>query len=191
MTRTHYGLAGLIASALVLLPTVSATTLARLSFEELTDDSELIVSGTVTRSWAAWDAEHKYIWTHYEMSVVSTFKGAASRSIEFAEVGGIAEGVGMDVAGTVAYQAGENVLIFLARQPNGYLRTTGWGQGKYRIDTNNRLHGDASLRQVEFAQTPGATAPATSLRSLEGITLAEIAQRIAARVRTRSQGGAQ
>lgn len=191
MTRTHYGLAGLIASALVLLPTVSATTLARLSFEDLTDKSELVVAGTVTRSWAEWDADRKYIWTHYEVSVSSALKGSASRSIEFAEVGGVVDGTGMSVAGSVAYQTGEKVVIFLARQPNGYLRTTGWGQGKYTVDANNRLHGDSSLQQVEFVGATGNAAVVSSSRSLDGMSLAEVAQRVATRARVRSQGGAQ
>ncbi len=187
MTRLFFGTARLVAAALALISALSATTLAKLSFEELTDNSELVVSGTVTRSWTAWDAEHKYIWTHYEMSITSAFKGAASRSVEFAEVGGVADGVGMNIPGAVGYQTGENVLIFLARQPNGFLRTTGWGQGKYTVDANNRLHGDASLRQVDLV---GGSAPAVpAVRSLDGMSLTEAAQRVVLRVRARSQAG--
>ena len=190
MTRIHFGalgIAGLIASALILLPMASATTIARLSFEELTDKSDLVASGTVTRSWTAWDAEHQYIWTHYEMSVAGTLKGNTGRTVEFAEVGGIVDGIALNIVGAVAYQTGEHVMVFLSRQPNGYLRTTGWGQGKYTVDANNRLHGDASLRQVEVVNLSGGTA-ASSTRSLDGMSLAEASQQIASRVRAHSAG---
>jgi hypothetical protein len=191
MMRTHHALAGL-ALTLTLLGSISATTLASLSFDDLTDKSELVIAGTVTSSWVAWDAEHKYIWTHYQVSVDSTLKGRAAGSIEIAELGGIIQDTGMSVVGTVSYQIGEDAVIFLSRQPNGYLRTTGWGQGKYILDANHRLHGDASLRQVELVRTPGAPVAVSSIRSLDGMSLSEIAQRVAARVRVRaSQGGAQ
>ncbi len=183
MTRIHFGWAGFVASTLILFQPAAATTLSPLSFEQLTDTSEMVVTGTVTRSWTAFDAEHKYIWTHYEVSIETSLKGKASHSVEVAELGGSAEGMGMNVPGTVVYQPGERVLIFLARQPNGFLRTTGWGQGKYTVDAGNRLHGDASLRQVDFAKTGSSG----STRSLEGLTLTEVSQRIAARVRARSQ----
>ena len=188
MTRNHFMVAGFMASALILLPMASATTLARLSFEELTDKADLVATGTVTRSWTAWDAEHKYIWTHYEMSVAGGLKGNLARTVEFAEVGGMVDGVGMNVVGSVAYQTGEHVMVFLTRQPNGYLRTTGWGQGKYTVDANNRLHGDASLRQVEIVASPSGVTAASSVRSLDGMSLAEAAQQIVNRVRAHSTG---
>jgi hypothetical protein len=190
MTHLYSRTARLIASALVLISTLSATTLAKLSFEELTDNSEVVVSGTVTRSWTAWDAEHQYIWTHYEMAVENTVKGSASRTLEFAEPGGVVAGTGMNIVGSVVYQTGENVMIFLARQPNGYLRTTGWGQGKYTIDADRRLHGDASLKQVDLVANPAGPAVAvSSIRTLDGMSLAEAAQRVAVRARQHSQGG--
>jgi hypothetical protein len=144
-----------------------------------------VVSGTVTRSWTAWDAEHKYIWTHYEVSVLSQIKGRAGRTVEIEELGGVVGDSGMTVPGAVVYETGEKVLVFLSRFPNGYLRTTGWGQGKYRIDANNRLHGDASLAAVEMV--PGPRAAASVSRTLDGVSLNEAAARVANRVRVRAQ----
>ena len=191
MTRIHFGALGIarvIASALILLPMASGTTIARLSFEELTDKADMVANGTVTRSWTAWDAEHQYIWTHYEMSVAGTLKGNVGRTVEFAEVGGVVDGVGMNVTGTVIYQTGVHVMVFLSRQPNGYLRTTGWGQGKYTVDANNRLHGDVSLRQVEIVVNPSGVTAASTVRSLDGMSLTEASQQIASRVRAHSAG---
>lgn len=172
-------------AALLLLPAASATTIAKLSFDQLTDKSDLVVSGTVTRSWTAWDAEHKYIWTHYEVAVLSEIKGRAGRNVEIEELGGVVGDSGMTVPGSVVYQTGEKVLVFLSRQPNGYLRTTGWGQGKYRIDAGNRLHGDSSLSKVEMV--PGSQTAASDSRGLDGISLNEAAVRVTNRVRAHAQ----
>src|SRR6185312_1691250 len=172
-------------AALLLLPAASPTTLAKLSFDQLTDNSDLVVSGTVTRSWTAWDTEHKYIWTHYEVSVLSEIKGRAGRTVEIEELGGVVGDSGMNVPGAVVYQTGEKVLVFLSKQPNGYLRTTGWGQGKYRIDASNRLHGDSSLSKVEIVA--GHEAAASDPHTLDGVSLNEAAVRVTTRVRAHAQ----
>jgi len=146
-----------------------------MSFEELTDRSEVVVSGQVTRSWSDWDSEHKYIWTHHEIKVSGALKGSAASTVVVSEPGGVVGNRAMSTAGVVAYSAGEQVAVFLERMPNGYLRTTGWGQGKYTVDSSGRLHADASLRGVEILQPDQkATTPArTPLRTLEGMSVGE------------------
>src|SRR5580700_2249544 len=131
--------------ALLFACNVSATSVPSLTFEELTDRSELIVSGQVTRSWADWDSEHKFIWTHYELSVSNAQKGTPGLTVELAEPGGVVGIQGMAIAGAVVYQPGDHVLVFLQRMPNGYLRTTGWSQGKYTVDSTGRLHAAGSI----------------------------------------------
>jgi hypothetical protein len=163
------GWARLGASSLLLVCVAGATSVIQLSFEELVDHSEAIVSGQVTRSWAAWDSEHKFIWTHYEVAVSAVHKGKPSATVIVSEGGGAVGDRVMTIAGTVTYQVGENVLVFLTRVPNGYLRTTGWGQGKYTVDSNGVLHGGASLRA------------GTSIASLEGMSAAQLHALVAAR----------
>jgi hypothetical protein len=161
--------ARLWAFSLLLVCVAAATSVIPLSFEELVDHSESIVSGEVTRSWADWDAERKFIWTHYEVAVSAVHKGTPEPMVVVSEVGGVVGDRAMTVAGTVTYRAGEKVLIFLTRVPNGYLRTTGWGQGKYAVDGKGILHAGSSLR----AGTP--------IASLEGMSTAEVHARVAAR----------
>jgi hypothetical protein len=174
--------------------TASATSVPSLTFEELTDHSELVVSGQITRSWAEWDSEHKFIWTHYELSVSSVQKGAPGATVELSEPGGVVGDRGMAIAGTVEYAPGDQVAVFLERMPNGYLRTTGWGQGKYTVDKTGHLHADASLRGVEVVKADLAgksnRAAGTSLRVLDGITVGELRTRVAAQVAIHNQGNA-
>ena len=168
------------ALVVVLLPPASrATTIPRVTFEQLTDSSEMVVSGRVTQSWAAWDAEHKYIWTHYRLSVSDTAKGTRDGSVEFAEPGGVLNEASMTIPGSVSYAVGDEVAIFLSRMPNGYLRTTGWAQGKYSLDASGRMHGHAQngAETMDLKSAPVGI----SLRTLDGMTFAELKQRIAAR----------
>lgn len=179
----------LIAAGLLFLHGAGATIVPQLSFEELTDTSELVVSGTVTRSWAAWDANHKYIWTHYELAVAAAAKGAPGAKVEFAEPGGKLDGVLHAIAGAVTFQQGESVVLFLQRMPNGYLRTTGWGQGKYNLDADRRMRGASALRGVELVDLRKGLPPgSTALEALNGMTLSELSLRISARMRLAGQG---
>ena len=166
--------------ALVLLHYSFASDVPRLSFNQMTDDSELIVSGKVTRTWTDWDPDHKYIWTHYELAVSAVHKGAAGQTVDIAEPGGQLNGMGMAISGAAGYGVGENVLVFLSRMPNGYLRTAGLGQGKYLVDSTGHVHGSASFEAKDSS--------GSALRSLDGMSVTQVRQLVTARVR--SSGGA-
>ncbi|HVW84577.1 MAG TPA: hypothetical protein VHB50_07840 [Bryobacteraceae bacterium] len=85
----------------------------------------------------------------------------------------------MNVAGGVTYAVGDHVAVFLERMPNGYLRTTGWSQGKYRVDSAGHLRAESLLRQD--AATAG-TVTGASVRSLDGVTVDEFSQRVRQRI---------
>ena len=189
MTTRVKRLKYVLSLALLWAMTAGATIVPNLSFEEITDHSELIVSGQITRSWTDWDSQHRYIWTHYELAVSARHKGASAATIIVSEPGGVVGIEGLAVAGAVGYQPGEHVLIFLQRMPNGYLRTTGWSQGKYDVDAAGRLHAQSAVGSVELVDVPGKAAAATPLRILNGMSVAELHTRIAARLK--SQGRAQ
>jgi len=168
-----------ITLGVLLVASAGATSVPSLSFDELTYTSDLILSGHITNSWVAWEPSQKYIWTHYQIEVESVVKGSAPLTLEIAEPGGHVGGVGMAITGSVGYERGERVLVFLQRMPNGYLRTAGWGQGKYLIGQTGLLHAVASLR--EDTLHAGSRA-AWSPRTLEGLNITEVSRRIAERV---------
>jgi hypothetical protein len=170
--------------AIIYLQAASATSVPRLSFNELTDRSEIVVTGHVNRTWADWDAEHKYIWTHYEFGIAGTLKGAAGGSVVLSEPGGVVGIEGMVIAGSVAYHAGEEVLVFLQRMPNGYLRTTGWSQGKFTVDKTDRLHAAGPPGGLELVDQKNSAA---AMRSPDGMRVTELRGLIAARVRAQGK----
>jgi hypothetical protein len=177
-----------IATALLLCGAVCATLIPQLSFESLTDSSELIVFGRISRVWTAWDSEHKYIWTHYELGAAAAYKGAAGSTVEFAEPGGSVDGRVMVIEGAVTYAPGDQVLVFLSRMPNRYLRTTGWAQGKYEVDATGRLHAAAAISEGEYVQAGKTALSGSTLRTLDGMSLVDLRQRITARLRSAGQG---
>jgi hypothetical protein len=188
----RYGIHGspaLFSLILVSFVNAFATTVPGVSFEELTDQSELIVAGQINRSWADWDSDHKYIWTHYELDVSSALKGNPGVTVVVSEPGGAVGLQEMTIAGAPVYKSGDQVLVFLQRMPNGYLRTTGWGQGKFAIDTAGRVHAGGLQNGIEMADVNGRAAP-TRIRSLEGMRIEQIRQLVAARAQTGSQARA-
>lgn len=149
-----------------------ATMVRRMNLEQLTEESQLVVHGQIVRSWSAWDEGHHFIWTHHEMKVVDALKGTADPAIRFSEPGGTVDGMSMIVAGAPRYMPGEDVVVFLYRTPIGYLRTTGWGQGKYNI-VEHRVH--TNLRSIELVNPIRAMAHSaeTALETMEGMSVAD------------------
>jgi hypothetical protein len=182
MERSSSGFFGAVPWVLVLLATAGATSIPSLSFEELTDRSELIVTGRINRAWADWDTGHKYIWTHYELGVSAALKGNPDATVILSEPGGVSGIEGMNIAGSVVYHPGETVLLFLQRMPNGYLRTTGWSQGKYRVDKTGRLQAAALPGGMEVVDTKTRSIRATALRSLDGMQVADLRALVSLRI---------
>jgi hypothetical protein len=140
----------------------TATVIPPVSFEDLVWKSDQIVTGQVIRSWASWGPEHKLIWTRYEIRVEDTIKGAREQTLVVSEPGGQLDGLGMRVEGAVPYESGEHVTLFLQTYPSGDKRTVGWGQGKFTLDAQGKVH------------------PGISDGSLKGITSVELRHRIQA-----------
>lgn len=166
----------LLAPALLFLQVASTTELPRYTFDELTDSAEIIATGNITRTWAAWDADHSHIWTHYELAVSDVEKGAAGSTLDIAEPGGTLDGIQMNIGGATGYRVGEHVLVFLSRMPNGYLRTAGFGQGKFIVEADSRLREEIALKP--------SLAQGTQVRSLSGMSVKQAAQLVGARLRT-------
>lgn len=119
----------LFISFIALLPG-TAGTLPRLSFSKLLEASSAVVHGRVVRHWSAWDANHEFIWTHYELRPSEILHGARAASYTISEPGGVIGELGLSVAGSVPFTDGEEVVVFLSTMPNGLLRVSGGAQGK-------------------------------------------------------------
>ncbi len=163
-----------------------ATLVPRMTLEQAVDDSVLIVQGTVVRTWSAWGDKRQFIWTHYELKVSDALKGLAARNIVISEPGGTVGNTGMQIAGAPRYSVGEEVVLFATRTPIGYLRTAGWGQGKYVVvdgrDSDRRVV-RSSVRDITlFDPISRAGSPPrqkqTILSRLDGMELTAFKERV-------------
>ena len=150
-----------------------ASTVPRMSLEEIIDQSELIASGQVLKSSSAWDNSHQFIWTHYEIAVHDITKGNRTQTLVVSEPGGTADGLTQYIPGTVTFRAGEEVALFLYRTPIGYLRTVGWGQGKFTITPEQRVYSDFGRLELAAAKAAG-----TPVGSLSGLSVSEFKTRV-------------
>lgn len=169
--------------ALLLVGSAWGTLVPRMSLEEVVDASEAIVHGNVVRTWADWDADHRYIWTHYEIQVVDKLKGKAVGTIVVSEPGGTVGETALQVAGTPQYEVGEEVVLFAEKTPLGYLRTCGWGQGKFRVQ-RARETGKVTVRSaaqgIQLVERPsrGAKAAGTPLGDMNGQEIEQFKTRV-------------
>ncbi len=162
-----------------------ATLVPRMSFEEVVARSQSIVQGTVVRSWADWDEDHTAIWTHYEIDVSASLKGEEGETVVVSEPGGSVGGRQMHIAGTPKYEIGEEVMLFAVPTPIGYLRTCGWGQGKFKVSASGETPSGKAVRSslagvqlVEGCSRKGIARAQTPLRSFQGMDLDQFKERV-------------
>ncbi len=160
----------------------------RISMEQLISESDHIVTGKVVRSWTGWDPAHQYIWTHTEIQVTSVTKGQAIPTLVVSEPGGQLDGRALRVESAVRYAPGEQVLLFVANTPVGFKRTVGWGQGKYLITPDNRVHATAAA--ADFVERRGPRQSGTSLRTLDGAPLSDVRARVTTQMSAQRRNGA-
>jgi hypothetical protein len=168
--------------AILLFPLFAgASGVPRLSVEELAAQSDIILRGRVVRSWAAMDSENRFIWTHYELQVSATLKGQPGRTIEIAEPGGALHGVTLQAPGATEYRAGEEVAVFLYRTPIGYLRTTNYGEGKFTISADSRIHARTGIdiAGATFNRRTSEPARGAGVEGLDGMSWSAFQSRVA------------
>jgi hypothetical protein len=184
-----------LALSLALANSLWGTQVPRMSLEEVVDASESIVQGTVVRTWADWDQDHKYIWTHYEIQVVDRLKGAAAATVVVSEPGGVVGETALQVAGTPQYEVGEQVVLFAEKTPLGYLRTCGWGQGKFRVERaprSGKLTVRTAAKGIQLVDRPTReTKPAgTPLGEMNGQDIEQFKTRVRQMVEQRARSEA-
>lgn len=170
-----------------------ATLVPRMTLEEMVDESQFVIQGSVLRSWAGWDDSRQFIWTHYEIRIADTWKGNRLAKIVVSEPGGTVGETEMHIAGAPRFSVGEEVVLFLSRTPIGYLRTCGWGQGRFTVLRSQGLSQPvvrSTLQGVELVE-PTAQQKArprrsgTSLGLLDGLPLDEFRKRVRQVIETR------
>jgi hypothetical protein len=121
-----------VAACLAPLP---GATLLQLSLDDMIQKSTAIVHGTVQPTSAAFRGA--MIYTHYQVQVANTYKGAAARTWDVAVPGGTVNGVQQYFAGAPALAAGQDYFLFLWTSKTGLTQVIGLSQGLFNVSRNS------------------------------------------------------
>lgn len=118
----------------------SATTLSRLSFEELAARADAVVRVRCLTTTSRWESGE--IWTFSEFEVLDAPKGLVPRLVTVRGLGGRVDGFVSGVEGVPRFSPGEEAYLFLLPARPEAARTSfhvlGWAQGAFRIRRNAR-----------------------------------------------------
>lgn len=134
--------------------TASATSLAPLTIDELTDASTYIVEGTVERVWVEED-DNGVVWTRAELRVDTVFKGPdAPETVVIDAMGGHSWTRSTMVEAQARFSEGERALVFLDTIKGGTrLTPAGMFHGKFTI---RRAAGDTRRHAMRWVGRPNA-----------------------------------
>src|SRR6267143_3141373 len=127
--------AAIAALALVGAQVAFATTVQKLSLQELTKKSNSIVMARVDDAVSSWDAARKEIYTYYTLRVLQPLKGSKGEAtVTLRQIGGTVDNIASIVPGMPSFRKGEEVVVFLTQKDAaGYPWVMGLQQGKYTV----------------------------------------------------------
>jgi hypothetical protein len=121
--------------AVLMAGAASATTLVRMSLDQLAEASTEIIRGRVVGQQTLWNPEHTRIYTYTTLALEQTYKGNPPSLLVVQQPGGKVGNVHVFVAGTIQFHAQTGYVLFLERSaadPSKFL-LVGMMQGAYRI----------------------------------------------------------
>jgi hypothetical protein len=113
----------------------SATTLVRMSLDQLAEASTEIVRGHVVSQQTLWNPERTRIYTYTTLALEQTYKGNPPSALVVQQPGGTIGKVRVFVAGTIQFHLQAGYVLFLERSPADPSKflPVGMMQGAYRI----------------------------------------------------------
>jgi hypothetical protein len=137
----------LIAILLCVAPSIGATTLARLSIDQLARAADAVARVSCISAQSRW--ENGEIWTVMSFNIVETMKGALPSRITVRLPGGRVGHLNAAVDGTPRFSAGDEAVVFLERYRAGLEVGSGlvhagefsvaaWVEGTFRIGRDPR-----------------------------------------------------
>ena len=169
--RTKIRIMLLLVPALLCLPDISATTLAKLSLDQLAAGSDAVARVRCVSAQSRW--ENGSIWTVTRAEVVETLKGNLPRQIVVRLPGGRVGHLTAFVEGAPKFNPKDDAVLFLERSRAGGFTVAGWVEGTFRVSPDPRTHGETVTQDSSaFAVFD----PATRTFRAEGIRRMPIAE---------------
>jgi hypothetical protein len=120
----------------LLCGSIIAATLEKLSIEQMSQKSKVIVRGQI--SGCAGETRGSMIYTRCKAAVTERWKGSTPAQIEFLIPGGTAGGLIQVFTGTPKFGAGEQYVLFLWAGRSGRYQVIGLTQGAFDIKSDNK-----------------------------------------------------
>jgi len=117
-------------------PDARATTLARISLEQLAAGSDAVARVRCASAESHW--ENGSIWTVTTAEVVETLKGDLPGEISVRLPGGRVGHLTAAVEGTPKFHPGDEAFLFLQRSRAGGFTVAGWVEGTFRVSRDPR-----------------------------------------------------
>ena len=155
----------------VLVVSLNASTLQKLTLDEMIKQSTAIVHVKVSSSAAVMRGRN--IYTFYQFQVLETLKAGNSAQSEVAVPGGSTAGLRQEVAGAPALAIGGNYVIFLWTSNSGLTQIIGLSQGLFNVvqdsSGNAELVRGAIASATVVSKSGQALNPAAVTISLSGL----------------------
>lgn len=132
----------------------SATTLVRMSLDQLAEASTEVVRGHVVSQATLWDPGHTRVYTYTTLALEQTYKGNPPDLLVVQQPGGRIGNVQVFVAGTIRFYSQASYVLFLERSPADPSKflPVGMMQAAYRI------YRDAKTQEEELILPLGSLA---------------------------------
>lgn len=160
--------------------TARATTLQRLSLEQMTSLSTRILHARAIESHSRWNEEHTQIFTYTTFEVLDSLTdGDLPEQIVVKQFGGKVGHLIVEAHGEPLFRPGEESVLFLVRdrQEPETERIVGLAEGNYRV-----VRDRASQEKVVVSTTEGASyfnpRTQTFTKSTERLRLEELKERV-------------
>ncbi len=125
----------LVMLAAVAVWLASGSTLQRLSLNDMIQKSTMIVRGTIQPGSSA-ALRGSIIYTHFQISVETAYKGTPGKVIDLAVPGGVLNGMQQPVAGAPLLIPTQDYVFFLWTSKSGLTQVIGLSQGLFNITTS-------------------------------------------------------
>ena len=124
-----------LAISVLTVASLAATTLERLSMDQMISQSTFVVRGRIQSG--AGMLSGRTIYTKYSLQVLETLKGSATPTMDVLVPGGSTNGLSQAVAGAPRLQVGAEMVLFLWKSPKGLIHVIGMQQGAFDLQKSS------------------------------------------------------
>ena len=164
--------------AILFLPAIRATTLARLSLDQLAAGSDAVARMRCAGAESRW--ENGSIWTVATLEVLETLKGSLPREIVVRLPGGRVGHLNATVDGTPKFHPGDDAVVFVEQSPAGGFTVAGWVEGTFRISRDPRTGSETVTQDSSAFAVFDAATRAFRAEGIRRMPIGEFHSRIAA-----------